>query len=330
MPSHFGKSVVSTRPNGPARVFLSCGQRDQRGETSIAQKIAKELQPEFQTYIAKGERTLEGLKENIFRRLAMSDYFLFVDFRREQLANLDVCRGSVFCQQELALASFLRLPALGFRQRGLEQLPGVMQAIQMNCEEFGGARGLPKQIRRRVTETWDPVQWNTLVVERDSSEFTTATPVGTASRCRFYHAVVRNAGPRLAQACAVYPTAIRRVPPGDLNVEGKFDPKLVEFKWGGTGYPLLPIPAGKGRDVDVICVAEDKPSVAHLMLNIDSGNFARSLEGPGDFEIESQVVSESFGTVNFGLTVSLGRKIEDVRVELRSSQSDPWLDGKES
>lgn len=73
-----------TSPNDfRARVFISCGQAKHTDEPAIADAIAKELTDlGFDFYIAVQEQTLSGLKENIFRKLRESEYFLFVDFKR--------------------------------------------------------------------------------------------------------------------------------------------------------------------------------------------------------------------------------------------------------
>src|SRR6266571_4187938 len=93
-----------------ARVFISCGQSKHSDEVETARKIARRLQElGFDPYIAVEEQTLRGLKENIFSQIENSEYFVFVDFKREQLVSNDppMHRGSLFSHQELALASFL-------------------------------------------------------------------------------------------------------------------------------------------------------------------------------------------------------------------------------
>ena len=75
-------------PSGQkARVFISCGQRDQ-DERTVVDKIADTIRNAgFDPYVAVEQQSLRGLKENIFFHLASSEYFLFVDFKREELTN---------------------------------------------------------------------------------------------------------------------------------------------------------------------------------------------------------------------------------------------------
>jgi len=57
----------------------------------------------FEPYVALEQQKLQGVKESIFRRLKNSEYFLFLDFKREGLIdphepNLESgeARGSLF------------------------------------------------------------------------------------------------------------------------------------------------------------------------------------------------------------------------------------------
>lgn len=105
-----------------ARVFLSCGEQKGTEEISIAQRIKAKLERMgFQLYIAVEEQTLKGVKDNIFSRLAESEYLIFIDFKREKLMEKtekgepEKHRGSLFSNQELAIAAFLETPVLAFR-----------------------------------------------------------------------------------------------------------------------------------------------------------------------------------------------------------------------
>jgi hypothetical protein len=119
-----------------AKVFISCGQRKDSDEVVIAQQIADRLEKkEFEPYIAVQQASLRGLKENIFQELSLSEYFLFVDFKREKISD-SIYRGSLFCHQELAIASFLDIPVLGFQEQGVSPDDGILSFLQANCTPF--------------------------------------------------------------------------------------------------------------------------------------------------------------------------------------------------
>ena len=51
-----------------AKVFISCGQQKESYEVDIAHKIKERLEElGYDPYIAVEEKTLRGVKENIFR-----------------------------------------------------------------------------------------------------------------------------------------------------------------------------------------------------------------------------------------------------------------------
>ena len=110
-----------------ARVFISCGQRPE--ELEIAELIQKGLQDiGFSVYVAKKDHVLSCLTRNIFDKLETSEYFLFIDFKREKLIRIKEgieednksFRGSLFTNQELAIATFLKdIEVLGFQEKGV-------------------------------------------------------------------------------------------------------------------------------------------------------------------------------------------------------------------
>jgi hypothetical protein len=79
-----------------SKVFLSCGQGP--SEKAVGAKIGKVLEKRgFDVYIAIDVQAILEINSGIIRELKNSDYYLFVNFRREQLgANF---RGSPFSNQ---------------------------------------------------------------------------------------------------------------------------------------------------------------------------------------------------------------------------------------
>ena len=102
----------------PARVFISCGQRNDR-EKSIGLAVEEHFRKRgFGTYLAEKVHSSEALTEHIFRHLAESEYFVWVDFKRDSLKG-DAHRGSLFVGQELGVATFLQLQGIGFTEKGI-------------------------------------------------------------------------------------------------------------------------------------------------------------------------------------------------------------------
>jgi hypothetical protein len=123
------------------KIFISCGQKNGSIERSIAKQIEDKLiNLGFDTYLALEQHTLRGLKENIFKHLVDSEYFLFVDFKREELNNSNNFRGSLYANQELAIASFLEKEVIAFQQKGIRHIDGMLSSLQLNpirdCSEI--------------------------------------------------------------------------------------------------------------------------------------------------------------------------------------------------
>ncbi len=116
------------------RIFISCGQRT--GERAVASEIGKLLEERgFAVYVAIDVQTVLDINRGIISELKNSDCYLFINFRREQI-GADRYRGSLFSNQELAIAY-----ALGFdrilviNQQGV--LPeGMLRYIGINTEQF--------------------------------------------------------------------------------------------------------------------------------------------------------------------------------------------------
>jgi hypothetical protein len=121
----------------PARVFISCGQRKGTDEVQVARDIEAEFRKlGFDPYVAVEEQTLRGITENIFRQIETSEYFVFIDFKREHIPDRNACRGSLFSHQELALATYLGLPIIAFREKGVIPEDGIMGVLQGNSYDF--------------------------------------------------------------------------------------------------------------------------------------------------------------------------------------------------
>lgn len=99
-----------------ARVFVSCGERDDNERKIVGQieKLLKKPGFQFEPYVAVRDTTVRGLNENIMRALEDSEYFLFVDFKREPDEEQS-CTCSLYSHQELAIAAYLGTEAIAFR-----------------------------------------------------------------------------------------------------------------------------------------------------------------------------------------------------------------------
>lgn len=266
-----------------ARVFISCGQAKDTDETRIAGHIAETLRASgFDPYIAVQEQTLRGVKENIFERLRESEYFLFIDFKRERLVGNrqpPTFRGSLFSHQELAIASFLSTPALVLQEDGVRTDDGILRFIQANAIGFRDRCILPDTVAREIRERgWDPDWRNELLLKRDKGEFRDARVRNLGNKLgRFFHLKVRNRHrDKTATNCYAY---LRKIVSANGSVGVPL--KAVEFKWAGYTMPSAHIPPQAEREFDAFCILYECPGRLRFSLFTDSSEYTPHLEGEG-------------------------------------------------
>ena len=299
-----------------ARVFLSCGQSKSSDEPALAEKIAQRINGlGFDCYVALAEQSLRGLRENIFGQLESSDFFVFIDFKRDELKSgggTPICRGSLFSHQELAIASFLEIPALLFQERGVKPLDGMLGAMQANNHEFSDRAMLPSFVADHVAGKLREKEWrtdtrNSLSLQLANPQFTDAM-LNTGINCRFYHIAVRNNHHRKAAlSCYAHLDAVV-----NLRTEEVTRPKTIEIKWAGTLLPSVRIGPEAFREFDGIDFCLTSPVQPKFSPITDSPDYRLRLGGPGKYGLSFSVVSHTFGTTPSDFLLEYGTTPESV------------------
>src|SRR5262249_26529145 len=140
----------------PCKVFVSCGQHSSE-ERQVARDICNILiDRKFESYLAIDIQTILEINDGIIRELKDSDCYLFVNFRRDEIGT-GKFRGSLFSNQELAIAY-----ALGFQrllivnQEGVEP-EGILRYIGINTESFGDLSQCCAAVERAIDRArWTP------------------------------------------------------------------------------------------------------------------------------------------------------------------------------
>ena len=300
--------------NVRARVFISCGQSQRTDELATANAIATRLRElGFEPYVAVMEQSLRGLRENIFAQLESSEYFIFVDFKREQLDGGPDHRGSLFSHQELALASYLDLPVLAFQERGVRRLDGVAGFLQANATEFTDRHLLANAVADLVRQkNWDPTWQNGLLLERDPEEYDDAgvTSGGIVTlHGRFFHIRVRNLHRQTAaRNCYVYLEGIYDIAHGRA-----LDVETVEMKWAGYILPNAVIAPTSSRHFDAFWLDLERPNNLRFNVFADSSRYMPQVSAPGHYRIAFAVMSQNFRTTRAAFEVTLDGSVEGTR-----------------
>lgn len=118
-----------------SKVFISCGQRP-----GIEQDIAKKISDWFQyngyhPYVAISAQSIQDVNSGIIKELKSSDYYVFIDFKREKINETDY-RGSLFTNQELAIAYVLEFEKAIFLKQEDVLLEGLAQYMISNSATF--------------------------------------------------------------------------------------------------------------------------------------------------------------------------------------------------
>ena len=278
-----------------ARVFVSCGQAKGSDEIEIARQIRERLTEEgYEPYIAVEEQTLVALTDNIFTRLRNSEYFVFIDFKRERLEGKADHWGSLFSHQELAIAAFLNVNAVvAFQEVGVKTDDGMLGPLQLNADQFTDRHNLLHVVADTIRQRhWSPNWRNELVLERTPTEFSSAQVDynGQQLIARFFHISVHNRHrEKLATNCSVYLEKAIRLPATNIPL------KTVEFKWAGVQIPSVGIAPAGTREFDAFLILHQDPSQVRFNTFSDSIDYIPVFPtGPAEYELSYAVRSENF------------------------------------
>ena len=134
--------IIDEKPKLLSRkVFISCGQFHPN-ERQIGKQIKQIIDSKygFEGYFAENQQSLDGLTSNIFEALHTSAAFVAVMHRRDQVSE-GRYRGSVWVEQEIAIAAFMKqaldlpIEVLAYIQDGIN-LEGVRGLIILNPRKF--------------------------------------------------------------------------------------------------------------------------------------------------------------------------------------------------
>jgi len=295
-----------------ARVFISCGQQPE--ELEIAEIIQKRLEKiDFEVYVAKKEHVLSCLTGNIFDKLENAEYFLFIDFKREKIIRTtkdneednNMFRGSLFTNQELAIATFLKdIVVLGFQEKGVKFKDGIIQFTQINPIEFKDRNQLPDLVIKHVTENNWQNNWRNELKISFKGDFDKIDRVGNAMiSSNWYHLRVRNLNTRkTARNCIGYIEKIKHIE-GNQSRE----PMPIELKWKGLKPQSISIAPNTERRIDAFWF-DLSEGIIYLGINthlVDNNVIPLQyrLVHPGTYEIDYVIYSDNFSPSRMRLRI---------------------------
>jgi len=138
----------------PGKIFISCGQ-DNSTEVWIANKVSDWLKTKgFEPYIAIETQSIQDVNSGIIGNLKLADYYIFIDFRRETISRFPrEFRGSLFTNQELAIAYTLGFDEVIFIQQSGIKLEGISKYLLSNAIKFNKSDEILNIIQDQVVAT---------------------------------------------------------------------------------------------------------------------------------------------------------------------------------
>jgi len=283
-----------------ARVFISCGQR--HGERKIAQEIADQLRKDgFRPYIALEAQSIQDVNSGIIGELRRSDYYVFIDFRRESLCNEDGPndhRGSLFSHQELAIAYALNFEkAIFFREAGV-RLEGIGKFMMSNATEFDDRSKLAELVAKATARMWNAQYSRNLVVGQLHFP---PNPIQTPSLLgRFLSVDILNRRPDEASAGALARLAGLQVNEGEAKPSPNKSPLKVTGQAQAFQQTILPKDHGA---FDLLCVDYEPGSKIFLHNALDVPHPPAIIEEVGLHHLDYEVFAPGFERLRF--TVAL-------------------------
>lgn len=314
---HFDYSRMGQRMR-TARVFISCGQRSDE-EKKVGLEIEKHFTDRgFETYFAEKVHSPDALTANIFRFLSESEFFVWIDFKRDRLKNEDY-RGSLFVNQELAIATFLALPGLGFTEKGVRR-EGIADYQIFNAVSFEDSSEIVSIIERE-TEKWDKDSVNELTIGYDPSATSRGITIINKEgqpKGDFYKLEILNRNKRRhAFSCLGYITGIT-----DLVLDKAFSIPTTELYWSGIADVAANIIAGATRDLDafVVVYGHQLVSFHQRQLGTTSPKYHLPDLPPGQYRIEYTIISANFQSVAAQFDLEFDGTPDSVRLERVSNE----------
>jgi hypothetical protein len=289
-----------------ARAFISCGQREPEREAASA--VATVLRDcGIEPYVAVAAQSIQDINAGVIAQLRRSDYYTFIDFRREALPQPGPdgnprYRGSLFTHQELAIAYELGFEhVLLFQQRGTA-LEGMSAYIASNAALFDEPSELPNLVANAVSSRgWSGLYSRNIIVANLAWSPENVVLKYEDLEGRFLYIDIRNRRPdkgavgtvarlsTITDSSGLRPSPIR----SHLKVTGHV---------GAYEQTIWPLSHGS---VDLLCLGLQKPASVYLNTALDLHPRSPVLSMTGSYILEYEVFAESFPVTQFAIKLEL-------------------------
>ncbi|HOX85152.1 MAG TPA: hypothetical protein PKW76_15470 [bacterium] len=305
----------------PGKVFISCGQSSEY-ERNIASTIKEFLLSQgFNPYVAIESQSIQDINLNIINELKTSDYYVFIDFAREEISTgsfNNIRRGSLFSHQELALAYYLGYEYVIFMKDINVKLEGFSKYLMSNARTFNNNSEVVSLFKEELAKSdWLPSYSRHLTIT-DLRIGENGKPINytdqSGSYQEFvYHLIVTNN--RIDSAAF---DSVARLKEIRLNNGKPYLPADRSFlKWAGKSlsYSATILPKDFVT-IDLLAIDYNNPSVVRLHSEEDYRPRRPIIDSIGDYILYYQIFAKDFPSVDFFVKVSITGSMTTTKIEL--------------
>jgi len=302
----------------PGKVFISCGQSSQN-ERDVAARIQHWFEDNgFEPYVAINVQTIQDVNSGIISELKGSDYYVFIDCPRDEIQPCDeVCyRGSLFTNQELAIAYVLGFEKVIFLQHHNVKLEGLLRYMASNAIKFDNysevSEKLITEVERRSWSTTysrhllaSKIRWSDEIISYQS--LTQPKLIG-----KFLYVDIENSRSDIAAHATVARLASITYPSG----ENQISPDRSHLKaagFPGFSHTIWPL---SHAAFDLLCVDNATPNRIFLNSALDKAPKDPIISEIGLYCLNYEVLSSGFPILQFSISLNVTGSIETTDASL--------------
>lgn len=301
----------------PGKIFISCGQANDEEKQVAAQVRSWLINQGFQPYVAIETQSIQDVNSAIIGNLKSSDYYILIDFAREQIRTskngIPIFRGSLFTNQELAIAYLLEFQEVLYLQEVNVNLEGIGKYLLSNAIIFKSKADVPSIIKNAIIQRdWLPSYSRHLAVGAPNyaGEWQYTDHAGTYQH-HIWHLSISN----LRYDIAAFDTVVRvnEIVDSNGNVVQSQDRNFL--KWAGKirAYSATILPRDECK-FDLLALDQTNNSLALLHSELDRPPRQPILTSPGSYILRYQVFSKGFPLLEFDVQLTLTGNLNTTQV----------------
>jgi len=302
------------------RVFISCGQAFPN-EKQLASKVKSWFKSKgYSPYVAIEAQGINDVNSGIINELKNSDFYVFINLKREIARDRDnkpIYGYSLYANQELAIAYFLKFPNAIFFQHSDLSREGISQYLLSNATLFDNDRELLKKIKEAVkNKNWKPTYTRHLISTNPkwSREIPKHTDHVNNSyyNCKVLQICIKNKRDDIASF-----NTVARLDHIECNGRKKISPDRTLLKPTDQPYFKQVILPKDYCKFDLLLIQRGDPKNLYLLSMLDSNPRSPIIRREGTYNLYYSVVAEGFPLLNFVVNIIHIGDFDNIKISLK-------------